>query len=160
MPRVKPVGLLKQIVVRPGLDEASVDHPDDDVAAAHRRQPMSDNEDCPVSYDLAHVVLDDAFALVIKRRGRLVEDQDRRIGGERAGDGDPLALAAGKIGAALLNHCVVALRHFVDEFVGPGEPGDRHHLRPRHGRIGQRDVLVDRAVEEEVVLEHHAYVAA
>ena len=65
--------------------------------------------------------LDDPLALVIERRGRLVEDQDRRIGGERAGDGDPLALAAGEIGAALLDHRVVALRQLVDEFVSPGE---------------------------------------
>ena len=60
--------------------------------------------------DVAHVALDDALALVVERAGRLVEDQDRRIGGERAGDGDALALAAGKVGAALLDHRVIALR--------------------------------------------------
>ena len=91
-------------------------------------------EDRPVFHDLAHVALDDALALVVERRGRLVEDQDRRVGGERASDGEPLALAAGKVGAAFLDHRVVALRQPVDEFVGAGQVGDRHHLGPRHGR--------------------------
>ncbi len=41
-----------------------------------------------------HVLLDDALALVVERAGRLVEDQDARIGDQGAGDGDALALAA------------------------------------------------------------------
>jgi hypothetical protein len=45
--------------------------------------------------------LDDALALVVERAGGLVEDQDARPGGERAGDGDALALAAGQVGATL-----------------------------------------------------------
>ena len=44
--------------------------------------------------DLRHVLLDDPLAFVVERAGRLVEDQDARIGDQRAGDGDALALAA------------------------------------------------------------------
>ncbi len=36
-----------------------------------------------------------------RAEGRLVEDKDARIGDERAGDGDALALAAGEVRAAL-----------------------------------------------------------
>ena len=43
-----------------------------------------------------------------ERRGRLVEDQDARIGSERAGDGD--AMAARQVRAALLDHRVIAPR--------------------------------------------------
>ena len=42
---------------------------------------------------------------------RLVEDQDRRVADDRAGDGDPLALAAGERHAAFADHRVVALGH-------------------------------------------------
>ena len=42
----------------------------------------------------------------------------------------------------------------------PARRGDLDHLRPRHRRIGEGDVLVDRAVEQQVLLQHHADVAA
>ena len=79
---------------------------------------------------------------------------------QRAGDGDALALAAGEIGAALLDDRVVALRQLGDELVGAGEPRRLHHQRARRGGIGQRDVLVDRAVEQHVLLQHDADLAA
>ena len=43
-----------------------------------------------------HVLLDDALALIVQCAGRLVEDQNARIGDERARDSDALALAAGE----------------------------------------------------------------
>ena len=61
--------------------------------------------------------------------------------------------------AALLDHSVVALRELVDELVGAGEPGDLDHPGARHRRIGEGDVLVDGAVEQEVLLQHDADVA-
>ena len=57
-----------------------------------------------------------------------------RGGGERAGDGDALALPAGQVGAALLDQRVVAERQLGDELVGAGEPGGRDDQRARHGR--------------------------
>ena len=55
-------------------------------------------------------VLHGALALRVERRGRLVEEQDRRVLEDRAGDGDALALAAGQRHAALADLGVVALR--------------------------------------------------
>ena len=62
-----------------------------------------------------------ALALVVERAGRLVEDQDARIGDQRAGDGDALALAARQAAAALADDGVVALGQLEDEVVGAGE---------------------------------------
>ena len=45
--------------------------------------------------------LDQALGLGVERRGRLVEDQDRRILEDRARDRDPLPLAARQTDAAL-----------------------------------------------------------
>ena len=67
---------------------------DDAVGAPHGREPVRDDEHRAPLGDLAHVLLDDALALVIERARRLVEDQDARIGDQRARDGDALALAA------------------------------------------------------------------
>ena len=50
------------------------------------------------------------LALGVERAGRLVEQQDRRVAQDGAGDGDALALAAGQRHAALAEQGVVALR--------------------------------------------------
>ncbi len=57
----------------------------------------------------AHVFLHDAFGLVIQGAGGLVQDQDARVGDQRPGDGDALALAAGQIAALLPDQGVIAL---------------------------------------------------
>ena len=126
---------------------------------AHRGQAVGDDDDRATLDDAAHVALDDPLALVVERRRRLVENENARIGRERAGDGDALSLPAGEVGAALLDQCVVAFGELVDELVGAGEPGDLDDARARHRRIGEGDVLVDGAVEQEVLLQHDADVA-
>ena len=55
---------------------------------------------------------------------------------------------------------VVALRQLRDELVGAGEPRRLHDDDARHGGIAERDVLVDRAVEQDVFLQHDADLAA
>ena len=67
---------------------------------ADGRQPVRDDHDGPALHDPAHVVLHDPFAFIVQRARRLVEDQDARIRGEGAGDGDPLALTTRQIGTA------------------------------------------------------------
>ena len=146
--------------MRPDFDDAAVRHADDAVAAAHRGEAVGDDDDRAALDDAPHVALNDPLALVVERRGRLVENENARIGRERAGDGDALTLAAREVGAALLDHRVVALRQLVDELVGAGEAGDLDHPRARHRRIGEGDVLVNGAVEQQVLLQHDADVAA
>ena len=50
------------------------------------------------------------LGLVVERRGRLVEQQDRRVAHDGAGDREALALAAGQGHAVLADRRVVALR--------------------------------------------------
>src|SRR5580704_9361313 len=51
---------------------------------ADRGQTMGDDDDRPILDDAAHVALNDALALIVERRGRLVENENARIGRERA----------------------------------------------------------------------------
>jgi hypothetical protein len=62
-------------------------------------------------------VLDLLLGEGVERRGRLVEDEDRRALQDRAGDGDALLLAARELQAALAHGGVVALRQRRDEAV-------------------------------------------
>ncbi len=121
---------------------------------------MGNNDDRTTTGDLRHVLLDDALRLVVERAGRLVEDQDARVVHQGAGNGDALALTAGKRATVLANDGVVALGGFQDEVVGPGLARGRHHPFQRCPRAGQGDVLADTAVEEHVLLLHHADLAA
>ena len=96
----------------------------------------------------------------VERRGDLVADQEVGPGGQRAGDGDPLALAAReldreavpKAGGQL--HAVEQLPHFA---VGVGARQlAQHPQRPRDGRAH----AVARVERLERVLEHDLDAAA
>src|SRR6266699_3595437 len=64
---------------------AVFDHPatvdgDDAIGTAHRRQAVGDDDDGAPAHDGLHVLLDDAFALIVECARCLVEDQDARLG--------------------------------------------------------------------------------
>jgi hypothetical protein len=117
---------------------------------------VGDDDDGVATHNRAHILLDDSLAVVVERRRGLIQDQDVRIGGERSGDGDALARAAGEVGPALLEYRVVSLRELGDELVRPSKFGRMHHHRAWHGRIAKSDVLVDRPIEQDVLLQHDA----
>ena len=73
--------------------------------------------------DVVERLLDRRLGAAVERAGRLVEDQDRRVLEQGAGDGDALLLAARKLEPALADHRVIALRQRLDEIV------DRRALR-------------------------------
>ena len=57
---------------------------------------MSDDEDGTAFGNCTHIVLNDAFAFVIQRAGRFVENQNTRIGNQGACNRNALTLPAGK----------------------------------------------------------------
>ena len=65
----------------------------------------------------AQAVANQRFALAVETRRRLVENENARIGEDRARDRDALALAAGELDAAFADDRVVALLEPVDELV-------------------------------------------
>jgi hypothetical protein len=82
------------------------------------RWAMGDNGNGAATHNRAHILLDDPLA----RLRDLIQGRTR-IGGERSGDGDALALAAGEVRAALLarSRCVVPMRKLGDELIGASE---------------------------------------
>ena len=91
---IQAVAALQQCVVRCRLRRSAPVHHDDAVGAADRAQPMRNDDDRAALADRAHVALQGGFAFVVQRAGRLVEDQDPRIGEQCARDRDALPLAA------------------------------------------------------------------
>src|SRR5580658_9150829 len=83
MQRGVSTALLQKFRMRAVFDDAPAVDCDDAIGHANREQAMRDDDDRPPSHDLAHVLVDDPFALVVEGARRLVEDQDSRIGDER-----------------------------------------------------------------------------
>ena len=102
------------------LDQAAALERDDAIGRPHRREPVRDDQNRPPLGNLFHILLNDALALIVEGARRLIEDQNARVGDERAGNGDALALATGEGGAALADNRVVAFGKFEDEFSAPG----------------------------------------
>jgi hypothetical protein len=84
--------------------------------------------------------------------GRLVQDQDGGVAQDRAGDGDPLPLAAGQQPPALADRCLVAAGQGGDELVRIGGLGGGADLRIGRAARPVADVVPDRSGEEQVLL--------
>jgi hypothetical protein len=94
------------------------------------------------------------FGLGVERRGRLVENQDRRVLEQRAGNRQALALAAREQHAVLADLGVEALRQAVDELARVGGFGG-FSIVARAGasaRLAVGDVAGDRVVEQRDLL--------
>ena len=83
---------------------------DDAVETPHRRQPVRDRDDGAAAHQAAERFADRLFGFAVERGGRLVEQQERRVLEKGAGDGDALALAAGKLDAAFADERAHAVR--------------------------------------------------
>ena len=98
--------------------------------------------------------------LCIKERGcGFVQNDDRRVLHNRPGDGNALALAAGKGRAALTDDGVKALRQCHGKVVAPRLLCSGLHLL--HGGIGlsEADVIGDGVREQIGPLEHEGEIA-
>src|SRR5256885_17191383 len=112
---------------------------------------MRDDEGCAAGAQRPEAVLDHRLTLAVEARGSLVENQDAGIGENGASDGHPLALTAGEAHAALADDRVVLLFERLDEFVAVRDAADSLDLFSICVRLGERDVLRNRPVEEEIV---------
>ena len=109
-PRVDAVGPRHQLVVLADLDDAAAFEHDDGVGALHGREAVRDHERRAVEHQRGQRVLHQPLRLGIERRGRLVEDQDRRVLQQRPRNRQPLALPAREPLAALADRGLVAVR--------------------------------------------------
>src|SRR5262249_35847756 len=95
-------------IVRADAGDATLVDDDDRVRAGDERQAVADDHDRATAGDGGQMLLDDRLAFRVEGAGRLVKDQYRRVVDQGAGDRQALALAAGKIGGAFLQHRRIA----------------------------------------------------
>ena len=101
-----------------------------------------------------------ALGFVVQSAGGFVHDQQAGVLQHGAGDGDALALAAAEAAAALTHGRGVAAGQPHDEVVCTGNPGGGDDVIAAGLRVGEGNVVLHRALEEEGVLGHDADLAA
>ena len=126
----------------------------------HGAQPVGDYEGGAPAHDGLHRLADLLLRAGVDAGGRVVQHQHRRVQQHCAGDGQALALAAGKRGASLSDHGLVALVQALDVVVELGDPCRLLHLLHRGPLPTVGDVVPDGTGEEEHVLLHDPDVAA
>src|SRR6266498_4962168 len=132
-----------QLVVRTILDQAASLDGDDAVRHPQGGEPMCDDEHRSAARDLRHTLLNNSLALVIERARRLIENENARVGNQRAGDGKALPLAPGQAAAPLTNNRVIALGEFENKVMGAGELCCGNDTLGRHSGIGQGNIVAD-----------------
>lgn len=140
-------------------DPAAVED-DDPLGEVEQRGAVGDEEQRPVFREYFEVVAHTFFARGVHRRGRLVEQQQRGIFQDGAGDSHRLPLSAGEVGAALADLHVEALRVVPHDDV---DAADLHRLEQRlvgDVWIAHYEVVAQRPVEEHHLLRHDADGAA
>ena len=150
----------EQLLVGALLDDPAVLHHQDQVGVADGGEPVRDDEAGPVRAQRRHRPLQQHLGAGVHRAGRLVQDQQRRLGQERPRDGDELLLAGADVAALLVDDGVVAVGEAAHEPVHEGGPGGGEDLLLGGVRPAVGDVVPDGAAEEPGVLEHHADPAA
>ena len=123
-----------ELVVRSGVEHRAVVDHDDAVGQRERRAAVRDEDGRARAGDPAERRVDLLLDAGVDRGGRVVEQQDLRIGEQRACERDPLALAPREREALLADDRVVALGQLQDELVGLG--GARRGLDLLACRVG------------------------
>ena len=136
------------------LDDAALIEHADQVGLLHRRQPVRDHQHGAALHQAFERQLHLGLGLAVERAGRLVEEKDRRVLVDGAGDGDALALAAGEQRPCLADPGVVALGQAHDEVVRRGGLGGGDHLRLVVGLGAVGDIGANGVVEQHRILGH------
>ena len=129
------------------------------VGMAHSFQPVSNHNDRLIVGQFCNGLHQLLLVLRVHVGGGFVQNDDRRILHDGPGNGDALALAAGKRAACLADDGVKALRQCHDKVVAPRLLCSGLHLL--HGGIGlsEADVIGDGVREQIGPLEHEGEIA-
>src|SRR4051812_13773717 len=139
----------EQLTLGAALHDAPALHDEDLVCTADRRQAVGDDQRRAATEKPVERALDQDLRRPVNVGGRLVEDQDPRVGEQRAGDRDQLALARGEPGAALAHLVVEAVLEPRGDAVDPDCGRRLAHLLFGRLRPRESDVVRDRPGEQE-----------
>ena len=136
-----------------GVDLPALEH-EDEIRVLDGRDPLRDDELRRLRDLRAQRCADLRVGLRVDSGGRVVEDQNLRLFQQRPRDAQPLLLPAGDVRAALLDIGVVFVRHLLDKFIRARQLAGPLQLLVRRVRVAPAQILLDRAGEQHVLLQH------
>ena len=135
------------------LHDVAVVDDGDGIGVHDRAEAVGDDDRRAAFQNVLQGGLDGGFRLGVEAGGRFVENQHLRIAQDRTRQRDALFLAAGETDAAFADERVVFVRKLFDEIRGGGDFRGGGDLFGRGVRNAVGDVLRDRSVEEEDILQ-------
>ncbi len=146
----------EQLRVRAALAQRALAQHQDAVGALDGGEAMRDHQRGAVLEQLVERALDQRLGFAVDAGSRLIHHQHARIVGERAGEREQLALAGGKVGAALADFLMQPAGQTLDEVQRLRAPERLAHLGLAKVGTGEADVVEHVAGEEKNVLLHQA----
>ena len=142
------------------LDDVTVGDDGDLVGIFDGGETVSDHDGGSALAELVQCLLDHDLGGVVKRTGRLVQNEDRRVLEEHTRDAKTLFLTARQTHAALADDSIVALLHRHDVIMDVGALGGFDDLVLGSVESAIEDVVTDAGVKEVDVLLYDADIAA
>ena len=141
-------------------DAPLIEHPQA-IHGRNGREPVRNRNHRLALHEPVQTFLDGRLDFAIQRAGGLVQQQNRRVLEHDACNSDALALAAGKLHAALTHLRVIAgtalaVAQFKDEVVRLGPARSFDHLLFTGFGTAVEDVFTDCAMQQGRVLRDHA----
>src|SRR3989442_5852982 len=149
---VKGAARAQEIVAAAGLDDPARLEDDDASGLGKQLRTVRDDERRGPPEKRAHPGDDGALSGGVEPRGRLVENQDRRLPDCGTGEGNPLPLATGKRDAPLTDNRLVSGGKRADELAGVDQPWGRDDFLETRFPLSVGDVLADRGAEQHRLL--------
>ena len=145
---------IQKLLVLPSLNNLSVFQNDNGVGIAHGGEPVGDDKYRPSLHQLIHTLFNQGLRPGIDAGGGFIQNQHRRVGHRRPGDGQQLPLALGKICPVPGDHSAVPLGQTPDEGIRIGDFGCPLDLLLGGVQLSETDIVGDGAGEKVRILEH------
>src|SRR6266550_1558441 len=117
---------------------------------------MRYDDDGSILHEFVQRLENQFFGSCVQARGRLVQDEDRRIANYGARDRDSLALTTRKRHSTFAQNSVIAFRQLIDKLTCVGKICRADDLLARSVRLAVGNVLPDRRMKQHRLLQHEA----
>src|SRR5215470_10720308 len=138
------------------VDESALVEDEDRVGGQDGGQPVGDDQRGAAPQQVGQGGLDVVFGEAVQVGGGLVQNDDLRVAQDDPGDRQPLFFPAGQPVATLADDSVVAVGQGADELVQVRRLRGAGQVGVAGTGAGVAQVVGDRGVKQEGVLEHHA----
>jgi hypothetical protein len=144
----------------PILGDFAIFQNDDEIGIFGGRNPVGDDEGGGAFFQFLQVLADREIGLGVDGGKGIIEDENRGIRKDGAGDRNPLFLPARERHAFFADRSVIAIFEIDDGVMDIGDPGGPDNLVLAGFLIGHQDVFADRFAEKEGILQDRDDVAA